>query len=273
MQNTEAQEERKADMELLQGLEEALHCTTCQIAVTQASMADDIQKCSYITSHYPPFFLNNNSRDDNISPTNTHFPSEDPSFWKHISVTQRERYYELVEQALNHMLDETKDINPEVAVLFAHYQIDFHIRQHYLALRGVLTFCRNADDMQQLRHWQWKMHDMDNMKPVHPDHVWPLSCKHVGWPEDKNLEMMHQTLMWKRAWPARRKRVAEVRARWAIIMEERRKQREMLLRKQKATITVRVYCRGELMDVRELKRITHSEPTLRLGRLLQSSGV
>ncbi|GLI75196.1 hypothetical protein PoHVEF18_003449 [Penicillium ochrochloron] len=272
MQNTEAQDENNADLELLQGLEEALHCTTCQIAVTQASMADDIHKGAYITSHYPPFFLNNNTRDDNISPLNTTEPTGEPSFWKHISVSQRERYYELVEQALNHILDQTKGIDPEVAILFAHYQIDFHIRQHYLSHRGVLTFCRNADDMQQLRHWQWKMHDIDHRRPINLDNVWPHGCKHTAWPDDKNLEMMHQTLMWKRAWPARRKRVAEVRARWAIIMEERRKQRELLLLKKRATITVRLYCRGELMDVRELKRTTHSEPTLRLGRFLQSSG-
>jgi hypothetical protein len=235
-------------------------------------MADDIHKGAYITSHYPPFFLNNNTRDDNISPLNTTSPTGEPSFWKHITVSQRERYYELVEQALNHILDQTKDIDPEVAILFAHYQIDFHIRQHYLSHRGVLTFCRNADDMQQLRHWQWKMRDIDHRRPINLDNVWPHGCKHTAWPDDKNLEMMHQTLMWKRAWPARRKRVAEVRARWAIIMEERRKQREMLLLKKRATITVRLYCRGELMDVRELKRTTHSEPTLRPGRILQSSG-
>lgn len=236
-------------------------------------MADDIHKGAYITSHYPPFFLNTNTRDDNIAPLNTATPTEDPSFWRHISTAQRERYYKLVEQALNHILDETKDIEPEVAILLAHYQIDFHIRQHYLAHRGVLSLCRNADDMQQLRHWQWKIHDMDTMKPINLDHVWPEGCKHTAWPDDKDLEMMHQTLMWKRTWPARRKRVTEVQARWAVIMEERRKQRELLLLKQSATITVRLYCRGELTDVRELKRITHSEPTLRPGRGLRSSGV
>ncbi|KAJ5177179.1 uncharacterized protein N7482_003056 [Penicillium canariense] len=274
MNNAKGQDNSDApDMELLQGLEEALHCTKCRINVTPASMTVDIQKGVYITSHYPPYFRNNNTRDDNISPLETQSTPEDPSFWTFISVSQRERYYELVEQTLNHILNKTKSMDPEVAVLSAHYQVDFHIRQHYLSHRGVLTFCRNADDMQQLRHWQWKMDDLDNIRPVNLDHVWPRGCKHTAWPRDKNLEMMHQTLMWKRAWLTRRKRVEEVRARWAIIMEERRKQREMLLLKKGATITVRLYCRGELKDVRELKRIRHSEPALRPRRMLQNSGL
>ncbi|KAJ5688896.1 hypothetical protein N7462_003288 [Penicillium macrosclerotiorum] len=272
MKDSESLDTRAPDTDILEALDEAFKCTKCQIAVTQSSMKADIDKGAYNTNCYPPFFRCHHTRDDNISPLDTQSQCEELSFWKRISPAQRECYYSRVEQTLNTLIEENKDIDPEVAVLFAHYQVDFHIRQHHLARRGVLALCRNADDMQQLRHWQWKMNDLDSMRPVNLEKTWPDSCRHAGWPGDQSLEMLHQTLMWKRASPARRKRLEEVRARWAIIMAERRRQREMLQLKQGLTITVRVYCRGELWNVRELPWGANSEPSLRPERIARSIG-
>lgn len=238
-------------------------------------MTIDIKNGNYNVKHYPPFFQSNLTNDESISPFDTTAQSEDPTYWKGISLPQRQRYYELVEQNLNKVLDETKEINPDVAVLFAHYQVDYHVRQHCLARRGVLTLCRDNSDLQQLRRWQWKMSDIDSVCSPKTAETEPTGARQLGWPSDKNLEMTHQHIMWKRSSRARLTRVKEVRARWAIIMEERRKQRELLWLKQGATLTVRLYCRGELWDIRTLENIVHQPtvPSARVGRVTRSMGL
>lgn len=233
----------------------------------------DIDRGVYIAAHYPPYFHSNHANDERISPFDTSAKPQDPSYWKHISLSQRQRYYALVEQSLNQALDETKDLEPEVALLFAHYQADYHVRQHQLARRGVLTLCRDSDDLQQLRKWQWRMSDIDSLQSSTLEEIEPLRSRQWGWPNDKNLEMVHQHLMWKRSSRARLKRVREVRAQWAVIMEERRRQREMLLLKQGATLTVRLFCRGELWDIRELQTVhTIPSPRMPAGRITRSMG-
>jgi len=239
-------------------------------------MTIDIDNGNYNVKQYPPFFQSNIRSDESISPLDTTAPSQDPTYWNNMSLSQRQRYYEVVEQNLDKALDETKKIDPEVAVLFAHYQVDYHVRQHYLAGRGVLTLCRDNSDLQQLRKWQWKMSDIDSTCSSEPAKTEPAGARQWSWPSDQNLELTYQHVMWKRLSRARLKRVREVRARWAIIMEERRKQRELLLLKQGATLTVKLYCRGELWDIRTLQNIVSPVPTVpsvRVGRATRSMGL
>ncbi|KAJ5134877.1 hypothetical protein N7448_000100 [Penicillium atrosanguineum] len=280
--DTRAQEKASKEArekELFEALDEALGCEKCQIAVAKDIMAIDINNGNYNVKHYPPFFQSNVINDEGISPFDTSEECNDQTYWKHISQLQRQRYYEIVEQNLNKVLDQTKEMDPETALLFAHYQLDYHIRQHYLARRGVLALCRDTADLQQLRRWQWKMSDIDSAILSKPAEIELTGARQWGWPSDQNLEMTHQHIMWKRLSRARLKRVREVRARWAIIMEERRKQRELLLLKQGATLTVRLYCRGELWDIRTLKNfvypvpITPIVPNVRVGRVTRSMGL
>ncbi|KAJ5980888.1 hypothetical protein N7481_008186 [Penicillium waksmanii] len=266
------------ETDLLEALEEALGCTKCQITITEAIMKGDINDGVYNSSHYPPFFVNKRTRDDNISPLDTETKHTDPTWWRRISVSQRERYYVLVENNLNRALEETKNADPEAAVLFAHYQVDYHIRQHHLARRGVLNLCRDSNDLHELRSWQWDMAAIDRLisgkeiEVTDEDEGWLPAERMWGWPTDQNLEKTHQVILWKRSWPTRRKKLKAVRAKWAVIIEERRKQREMLLLKQGATVTLRLYCRGELWDVRKLQREVETGTSIRMGRTTQSLG-
>lgn len=254
-----------------EALDEALQCTVCQNLITEMSMNHDINKGSYIATSYPPYFLHESTRDDNISPLTPTPKENNHSYWTFMSLSQRQLYYQLVERILNEELNKPIKLDAETAVLFAHYQVDFHIRQHYLARRGVLTMCRNTSDMNQLRKWQWNMAEIDAVTKGTTVKSWPKGSRQLGWPNDGNLEMAHQTHLWRKSWRARRKRVEDVRAKWAIVMEERRRQREMLKLKELATITVRLYCRGELLDVRELQRARCSYPLPVKERGAQSS--
>lgn len=240
-------------------------------------MALDIERGVYITTQYPPYFQTNLTSEESISPFDTAIRSKDPSYWRRLTLTQRQRYYDLVELNLNQTLREEKAqaIDPETAVLFANYQVDYHIRQHYLARRGVLTLCRDTKDLQQLRQWQWKMTDIDTGAMVQSVSIEAAVQRGWRWPDDANLEMMHQNIMWKRSSRARLKRVREARARWAVIMEERRRQREELLRAKakQETLTVRLYCRGELWDIRELNGTFPVAQSVRVGRVTRSMGL
>lgn len=236
-------------------------------------MALDIERGVYITTHYPPFFQTNLTSEESVSPFDVKPIAQTPSHWKRLSPFQRHRYYQLVEQKLNQTLDEQEPTDPETAILFAHYQVDYHIRQHLLARRGVLTLCRDAKDVQQLRQWQWRMTNIDSAQSCTTGDIEDTGYRGWGWPGDTNLETVHQNIMWKRSSRARQKRVREVRARWAVIMEERRKQRELLKLKQGATLTVRLYCRGELWDVRELKSIVPIAQSIPVGRATRSMGI
>lgn len=238
-------------------------------------MSADIERGSYCATTYPPFFPNNNKRDEDISPLDISENDLAQSFWKHIDLPQRQQYYDLVEKTLDERLLAEPTANENVAALFAHYQVDFHIQQHYLSRRGVLTLCRDAGDMKALRKWQWEMHDIKAV--LHDEPLMSTGKRRLGWPEDDNLEMFHQIRLWKGAWQERQAHLAKVRARWAVIMEERRRQREELLvsqeqaEKLRSTVTVRLYYRGELRDVRELERMMPVEAGGRLGQTTQSS--
>ncbi|KAJ5702603.1 hypothetical protein N7488_010151 [Penicillium malachiteum] len=261
---------------MCESIEEALSCHKCTLCITEAIMRVDIESGAYDASQYPPSFSNPSTRDENISPFDTSTPNNNLSHWKFITTPQRQRYYELVEQNLNNRLDSEDPADAELAILFAHYQVDYHIQQHYLARRGVLTLCRDSKDMHALRKWQWRMSETDAVlqQDRKDQRSWPKGCPQVGWPNDDNLQMLHATILWKKSWRARQKHLEEVRIQWAKIMEERRKQREALLAKQAASILrVKLYCGGELIEVRDLKRMANSEPGFRVKRKTQSFGV
>ncbi|KAJ5272498.1 hypothetical protein N7478_007623 [Penicillium angulare] len=283
-------------------------------------MRIDIDNGKYIATRYPPYFSNPHKRDENISPLDNSPSPPELSFWNIITIPQRQRYYDQVEATLNNILNEqsqastfTKTLtstststststtlspDAELSVLLAHYKVDYHIHQHYLSYRVPITLCRDAHDLHSLRKWNWKMAEIDAV--IHSEskpepgsepnssnsntREWPVGCRKLGWPDDETLKMVHQTLLWKRAWRGRQKKLEEVRARWVVIMEERRRERELLFARQAellvkeasasaSTFTVKVYCRGELRDVRELKRMAYSEPGLRVKRAAQSFGV
>lgn len=238
-------------------------------------MAVDVERGIYVATHYPPYFQTNLTNEDSISPFDTQIQNQDPSYWKRISPDQRQRYYLQVEQNLNQSVDSDKTIDPEGAILFAHYRVDYHIRQHHLARRGILTLCRDAKDLQQLRQWQWTMSHIDSLQSSgEMSDIEITTPREWSWPNDTNLEMMHQQIMWKRASRKRMKHLQEVRARWAVIMEERRRQRELLRLKQGATLTVKLYCRGELWDVRELTNsVVPIAQTVKVGRVTRSMGL
>ncbi|KAJ5716523.1 hypothetical protein N7493_008434 [Penicillium malachiteum] len=261
---------------MCESIEEALSCEKCTLCITEAIMRVDIESGAYDASQYPPSFSNPSKRDENISPFDTSTPNTNLSLWKVITTSQRQRYYELVEQNLNNRLDAEDPTDAELAILFAHYRVDYHIQQHYLARRGVLTLCRDSKDMHALRKWQWRMSETDAVlqQDRKDQRAWPKGCSQVGWPNDDNLQMLHATILWKKSWRARQKHLEQVRIQWAKIMEERRKQREALLAKQAASIMrLKLYCGGELIEVRDLKRMANSEPGFRVKRKTQSFGV
>ncbi|KAJ5737655.1 uncharacterized protein N7483_002780 [Penicillium malachiteum] len=266
------QEECWVDAEegsMYESIEEALSCQKCTLCITEDIMRVDIKNGTYDTSKYPPSFSNPSTRDDDISPFDTSTPKNNLSHWTVITIPQHQRYYELVEKNLNNRIDAEDTADPELAILFAHYQVDYHIQQHYLARRGILTMCRDSKDMRALWKWQWQMSMTDagleqNSNDQRP---WPNGSRRVDWPNDDNLQMLHATILWKKSWRARKEHLEQVRIKWAAIMEERRRQREALLAKQAASMMrVKLYCGGELIEVRELKRMASSERIFRAKR-------
>ncbi|KAJ5104443.1 hypothetical protein NUU61_001790 [Penicillium alfredii] len=266
--------------ERVEAAKEALNCSKCRLAVTEETMALEIESGNFILTQYPPCFANTNKRDEHISPLDTVDDQEDFTYWKHLSRATQQQYHDRVEEHLDKALAKLDKFNPELVALFAHYQVAYHIRQHYLARGGVLVLCRSSDDVHQLRRWQWEMAHADGTlsadtgdKVMEEDEVpWVVDCERWQWPHDANLLMMHQSALWRRRWRRRQRRVEEVRVRWALIMEERWRQREMLQLKQASTLTVRLYCRGELWDVRELERSPDLEVVSWTGRMTRSTG-
>ncbi|OQE22800.1 hypothetical protein PENFLA_c012G04183 [Penicillium flavigenum] len=185
-------------------------------------MNADIAKGSYITSQYPPFFASKITLDDYISPFDTDIVAheyDNTTFWEYITPAQQQRYYDKIDTILKKAEAESGKPIDEATVLFAHYQVDFHIRQHYLAPRSILNLCRSKDDIRSLTHWQWKTAIEDeNAFTEFPD--WG-----VGWVHEPSNSLGHQIAAWRMGERGREKHLAEVQARWAEIKDERRKQR------------------------------------------------
>lgn len=235
-------------------------------------MAADIDSGAYNISQYPPYFPNHSSiEDDKISPLDSESKCRENSIWKIITLSQRQRYYELVEQHLNRELDRPVKLDTDVSVVIAHYYVDAHIQRHYLDRRSMLALCRDEEDLEDLREWCWAM--VEKCSIHYPDLVpYPAGDSKVEWPNDDNDTMAHQEITWRRTWRARKVRVDKARAKWALIMAERRKEREALLAKNRDVLTVRLYCGGELRNVRKLKMYPEARPGPRMGRPTQSSG-
>lgn len=256
----------------LEALEEALNCTKCTVDNIESALTADINSGAYNISEYPPYFPNNSKTDaEKISPLDTESTCRESSIWKIISPPQRQRYYELVEQYLNHELDNPVPVDADVAVMRAHYSVDAHIQRHYLDRRSMLQLCRDEEDLEDFREWRWIM--VENCSIHYPDITpYPVGDSRVEWPNDGNGAVAHQERTWKQDGRAREVCVEKARAKWASIMAERRKERDSLLAKSRDVVTIRLYCGGELQNVRRLKMYPEAMLGLRMGRPTQSSG-
>ncbi|CAG8899874.1 unnamed protein product [Penicillium egyptiacum] len=204
-------------------LQDALECTQCRdLHIIPYMMNADIAKGSYITSQYPPFFASKSTVDDYISPFDPDVvvhESNNTTFWEDITPAQQQRYYDKIDTILKKAEAESGKPIDEATVLFAHYQVDFHIRQHYLTPRSILNLCRSKDDIRALTHWQWKSAVADETAFAEvPD--WGM-----GWAHEPSNSLGHQIAAWRMGERSREKHLAEVEARWAEIKDERQKQR------------------------------------------------
>lgn len=204
-------------------LQDALECTQCRdLHIIPYMMNADIAKGSYITSQYPPFFASKIALDDDISPSDTDIVTheyDNTTFWEYITPAQQQRYYDKIDTILKKAEAESGKPIDEATVLFAHYQVDFHIRQHYLAPRSILNLCRSKDDIRSLTHWQWKSAVEDETAFTE------FADWGVGWVHEPSNSLGHQIAAWQMGERGREKHLAEVQARWAEIKDERRKQR------------------------------------------------
>ncbi|KGO75925.1 hypothetical protein PITC_077210 [Penicillium italicum] len=202
---------------------DALKCTECEdLHIIPYMMNADIAAGSYITSEYPPFFASKSTPDVYLSPFDTEIgasQSNNATFWDDITPAEQHRYYNKIDTILKKAEAESGKPIDEATVLFAHYQVDFHIRQHYLAPRSNLNLCRSKDDIRALTHWQWKCAVADETALAEfPD--WG-----VGWAHEPSNSIGHQIAVWRMGERRREQHLAEVKARWAEIKDERRKQR------------------------------------------------
>lgn len=215
-------------------LQDALECTECgDLHIIPYMLNADIAAGSYITSEYPPFFSSKSTSDnDSISPFDTDIvvhQNNNATFWDDITPAQKQRYYDKIDIILKKAEAESGKPIDEATVLFAHYQVDFHIRQHYLAPRSILNLCRSKDDIRALNHWQWKCAAEDETALAEfPD--WG-----VGWRHEPSNSIGQQIAAWRMGERKREKHLAEVKARWAEIMDERQEQRMR---------TVKIFYRG-----------------------------
>lgn len=205
-------------------LQNALECTECRdLHIIPYMLNADIASGSYITSEYPPFFASESTPDnDSISPFDADIvvhQNNNATFWDSITPSQQQHYYDKIDTILKKAEAESGKPIDEATVLFAHYQVDFHIRQHYLAPRSILNLCRSKDDIRALNHWQWKCAVADETAFTEfPD--WG-----VGWMHEPSNSIGHQIAAWRMGERRREKHLAEVKARWAEIMDERQEQR------------------------------------------------
>ncbi|KAJ5462954.1 hypothetical protein N7475_007898 [Penicillium sp. IBT 31633x] len=202
-------------------LQEALKCTECKdLHITPYMMNADITAGSYLISQYPPFFACKSVQDEYVSPLDTKpCQSDDATFWQDITVSQQQQYYDKIDVILGKTEAQSGKPIDEATVLFAHYQVDFHIRQHYLGPRSVLNLCRTDKEITDLNYWEWENANSDGTA-VAEDPDWG-----VGWKLDPSNSIGHQIAAWRKGEQAREQHLADVKAQWVNIMEERRRQR------------------------------------------------
>lgn len=114
------------------------------------------------------------------------------------------------------------DPDAEMTTMLGFYRVDYHIHLHYVAGRGILSFCRDVADVHALRRWRWEV--------ASPSGHWdedegsgPRTRQRSGLWSD-GPEFMDQVSLWRRRWRERKARVEAARLRWVGIMEERRVQ-------------------------------------------------
>ncbi|KAJ5146224.1 uncharacterized protein N7515_000788 [Penicillium bovifimosum] len=202
-------------------LQEALKCTECEnLHINRHMMEADITARAYIVSEYPPFFSCESVQDDNIDPLDTSPPpNKNATFWDDITLSQQQKYYDAIDTLIKKAERDSGKPADETTVLFAHYEVDFHIRQHYLRPRSLLTLCRSKEDIKDLNYWHWENAVSDELASgVSPEYG-------VGWVHEPSNSIGHQIEAWEKGARLREEHLAEVREQWAKIMEERRKQR------------------------------------------------
>ncbi|CAG8119177.1 unnamed protein product [Penicillium salamii] len=216
-------------------LQEALYCTQCKnICTTVYQMRTDIEEGVYVATQYPPYFADKAAPIEEISPFDTTpDQSRNQTFWSNITPSQQRRYFQMVDAIIRKTEIETGQVAGELMVLYAHYQMDTHIRRHAMRTQSVLNICRDKEDVIGLRHWQWEVYMPDAMEitetepiktmesPEHLEHEWG-----VGWVTDPTNSLDQQYEVWKAGESEREQCVKEVRSRWDQILEERREQRE-----------------------------------------------
>ncbi|KAJ5360588.1 hypothetical protein N7517_009779 [Penicillium concentricum] len=241
-------------------LQEALECTQCShLHIIPYMLNADIAAGSYITSEYPPFFITESAPDENISPFDTNplaFQNNNVTMWDDITPSQQQHYYAKIDAILKKAEAESGKLVDEATVLFAHYQVDFHIRQHYLAPRSVLNLCRSKDDIRELKHWEWENAVSDEIAfPEYPD--WG-----VGWMHEPSNSIGHQIAAWRMGERKRENHLAEVEARWAEIKDEREKQRKRTVKISFKGTHVRTHkyeaCQPHLTE-KEIMRISKKQ--------------
>ncbi|CAI7604797.1 unnamed protein product [Penicillium glandicola] len=242
-------------------LQEALECTECgDLHINPYMMYVDIAAGSYITSQYPPSFVSKSEVDDNISPFDTDLSAHQNinlTFWEDITDAQEKRYYDKIDSILKRTEVESGKPADEATILFAHYQVDFHIRQHYLVPRSFLNLCRSKHDIIALNRWKWENAVADETAFA--------ECRDwgVGWVHEPSNSIGHQIAAWLMGERKREAHLAEVQARWAEIKDEIQKRRMRTIKISFKGVHVRT-CKyepceprlteEEIMDIARSKR-------------------
>ena len=224
-------------------LQEALECTKCNhVEIIPFMMNVDVEMGIYITTQYPPYFANKSAPIDEICPLDaTSHQAEAMTFWKDITLSQQQHYYEQVDAIIKRTEAESGWPATEATVLFAHYQVDFHIRQHYLAPKSLLNICREKKDVLELRHWQWETAESEGSAFAEDPEFG------VGWVNDPTNSLDQQYEGWKMRESQREHRLVNSKAQWAEIQNERREQRMRSIAVSFKGKPVRV-CRYEASD-------------------------
>ncbi|GIJ85862.1 hypothetical protein Asppvi_004726 [Aspergillus pseudoviridinutans] len=219
-----------------------LHCTTCKLAqLPRPSLLTALATGLYNPRRDPPFLHPQTIEIDGVSPRTIPPEPQVPGYQRLMTPAQHESY----STALEELTEREAGRGEESGALFARYMLDFHIHVHYLSRRGMLTLCRDVEEVHEMRRWRWRVALVDD---VLAGAEYPgKGCTRGGGkrgvrPPNENPHLsMYQMALWRRRWLARRQRVDEVRLKWAAIVEERRKQRAAAAR----TIKVRLHCSRE----------------------------
>ncbi|CAI7659194.1 unnamed protein product [Penicillium bialowiezense] len=202
-------------------LQEALQCTECNMGITPKKMQSDIANGIYSTARYPPYFTNKLAPVEEISPLDTS-PRQprDFTFWSDITDAQQHKYFEAVDAVIRRAEATIGQAASEAVVVYAHYHVDSHIRQHYMRTQSVLNLCRDRQEVIDLNHWQWETAASEETADV-DNEEWG-----VGWASDLTNSLNEQYNEWKTRQSQRDDHLAFVKSQWIQIQREREEQRK-----------------------------------------------